>query len=112
MAEAFAKLHGTDKVEAFSAGSKPSGEVNPKAIEAMKAIDYDLSRHTSKSIDELPEAAFDYVISMGCGDACPHVPAKIREDWDVPDPKNMQPDEFNRIRDIIESEVIYLLDHL
>lgn len=112
MAEAFAKMHGKGKVEAFSAGSKPSGIVNPKAITAMKEVDYDLGAHQSKSVEAFKDAKFDYVIGMGCGDACPYVPARIREDWDIQDPKNLPPHEFNRIRDIIESEVIFLIENL
>ena len=51
MAEAFARIHGSDKFEAFSAGSRPSGRVNPKAIEAMKELGYDLTIHGSKGLD-------------------------------------------------------------
>ena len=109
MAEAFAKMHGKGFVEAYSAGSKASGVVNPKAIAAMQEIGYDLSTHTSTTIDEIPEGKYDYTITMGCGDACPHVPADNREDWDIPDPKNMLPEDFNRVRDIIESEVQHIL---
>lgn len=112
MAEAFAKMHGNQKIEAYSAGSKPSGKVNPKAIEAMQAIGYDLSKHQSKSTDEIPDVVYDCVVTMGCGDACPHIPAKNREDWQIPDPKNLPQNEFNRIRDIIESEVIQLINTL
>ena len=53
MAEAFARMHGAGRVEAFSAGSRPSGRVNPKAVEAMKELGYDLTTHTSKGLDEL-----------------------------------------------------------
>lgn len=68
---------GGDRVEAYSAGSKPSGIVNPKAIAAMKEIGYDLSTHDSKSLDEVKQyAPFDAVVTMGCGDACPWMPAK------------------------------------
>ena len=110
MAEAFAKLHGAHKVESYSAGSQPSGIVNAKAIESMNAIGYNLGKHCSKSTGELPEQMYDYVVTMGCGDACPYIPAKIREDWQIPDPKSLPRDEFDRVRDIIESEVIHLLD--
>jgi len=73
MAEAFARILGGDSIEAYSAGSKPSGKVNPKAIEAMRELGYDLSVHGSKSLDELPDVSFDFVATMGCGDACPMV---------------------------------------
>lgn len=112
MAEAFAKIHGEGLIEAFSAGSKASGVVNPKAIAAMSEIGYDLSSHASTLVDDLPNVKFDYKITMGCGDNCPYVPASNHEDWQIPDPKNMPPEEFCRIRDIIEAEVLHLLKEI
>lgn len=103
--EAFARIHGGDSVDAFSAGSRPSGVINPKAIETMREVGYDLSIHDSKSLDDLPNITFDFVATMGCGDECPFIRAKTREDWQIPDPKNMLPDEFRKIRDDIEHKV-------
>src|SRR3989454_3171470 len=105
MAEAFAHFHGEDQVEAYSAGSRPSGKINPKAIEAMKEIGYDLSKHRSKSLSEIPDIEFDFVATMGCGDECPFVRAKRRKDWDIPDPKDLPPEEFRAVRDLIETRV-------
>lgn len=113
MSQAFAKMVGGNAVEAFSAGSKPSGIVNPKAIAAMKELGYDLSTHDSKSLDEVkPFAPFDAVVTMGCGDACPWMPAKKFIDWQIPDPKNMQPKEFNEVRDFIGGKIKQLLKEL
>jgi arsenate reductase (thioredoxin) len=113
MSQAFAKMHGGDSVEAFSAGSKPSGIVNPKAIAAMKELGYDLSTHESKSLEEVKAfAPFDAVVTMGCGDACPWMPAKQFIDWQIPDPKYMEPGEFNKVRDIISKKVKDLIDSL
>ena len=112
MAEAFARMHGGNYVEAFSAGSCPSGSVHPKAIKAIRELGYDLRVHRSKSIVDLPNVDFDFVVTMGCGDACPFVRAKRREEWDIPDPKNLPPDEFRAIRDMIESKVKTLLASL
>lgn len=109
IAEAFARLHGGDRVEAFSAGSRPSGVVNPKAIETMREIGYDLSTHNSKSLNDIPDVAYDFVATMGCGDECPFIHAKQRGDWQIPDPKNMPPDEFRKVRDEIEVMVIKAL---
>ena len=105
MAEAFARIHGAGKVAAFSAGSRPSGQINPKAIESMREIGYDLSRHRPKSLSEIPDVEYDFVATMGCGDKCPLVRAKQREDWGIPDPKEMPPDEFRAVRGMIESRV-------
>ena len=112
MAEAFARLHGGTRVEAWSAGSRPSGRVNPKAIASMRERGYDLAAHTSKSLDDVPSGDFDAVVTMGCGDACPHVPAKHRYDWQIPDPRDMDPEAFRAVRDLIESQVRALLASL
>ena len=112
MAEAFARILGGKSVEAYSAGSHPSGKVNPKAVEAMRELGYDLSVHGSKSLDDLPDVAFDFVATMGCGDACPMVRAKQRADWSIPDPKHLPPDEFRVVRDLIQDKVRATLDEL
>jgi protein-tyrosine-phosphatase len=113
MSQAFAKILGGDQVEAYSAGSKPSGVVNPKAIAAMKELGYDLSVHDSKSLTEVEQfAPFDVVITMGCGDACPWMPAKEFIDWQIPDPKHMEPVQFNEVRDYIRDQVKALLTKL
>ena len=113
MSQAFAKIIGGDKVEAYSAGSKPSGIVNPKAIAAMKELNYDLSVHDSKSLQEVEQyAPFDAVVTMGCGDACPWMPAKQFIDWEIPDPKHMAPEDFNKVRDYIKTKVTELIQSL
>jgi arsenate reductase len=106
MAEAFARMSG---IEAYSAGSQPSGKVNPKAIEAMKELGYDLTTHHSKSLDELPNEQFDVAITMGCGDACPNLKASRHEDWNIPDPKELPPEQFREVRDLIARKVEELL---
>jgi protein-tyrosine-phosphatase len=112
MAEAFARILGGGAVEAYSAGSRPSGSVNPAAIEAMSELGYDLSTHESKSLDELPQVTFDFVATMGCGDACPMVRARQRADWSIPDPKHLPADEFRVVRDMIRDKVQATLDEL
>jgi len=109
MAEAFARIHGAEFVEAYSAGSRPSGIVNTKAIESMSEKGYDLAKHGSKSLDDLPDIEFEYAITMGCGDECPLVRANNRIDWQIPDPKHLPPDEFRIIRDLIEENVKKLI---
>jgi protein-tyrosine-phosphatase len=113
MSQAFAKILGGERVEAYSAGSKPSGIVNPKAIAAMQELGYDLSIHDSKSLEEVKAAApFDAVVTMGCGDACPWMPAKQFIDWQISDPKHMEPAQFNEVRDFIKEKVKTLLQEL
>lgn len=112
MAEAFARIHGTGKVEAFSSGSRPSGRVNPKAIEAMRELGYDLTTHSSKGLDSFNGTKVDVAITMGCGDECPLVLAERRVDWKIPDPRDMTPEQFRGVRDLIESKVKELIGEL
>lgn len=112
MAEAFARELGGHRVEAHSAGSRPSGRVNPRAVAFMAELGLDLSSHRSTSVDEVPDVGYDAVVSMGCGDACPHVPARRRLEWEIPDPKEMEPDAFRRVRDRIRDRVAGLLAEL
>jgi protein-tyrosine-phosphatase len=112
MAEAFARLHGGGRVEAYSAGSRPSGRINPRAVEFMREVGYDLTTHRSKALTELPDQ-FDVVVGMGCGDdGCPLVKAKRREEWGIIDPKELPPEEYRAVRDLIEAKVNELLTTL
>jgi arsenate reductase (thioredoxin) len=112
MAEAFARMHGRGRVEAASAGSRPSGRINPKAIEAMQELGYDLTTHSSKGLETFNGKTVDVAVTMGCGDECPLVIAGRREDWQIPDPREMSPEEFRGVRDLIENNVRKLLASL
>ena len=112
MAQGFARRHGTGQVEAFSAGSKPSGIVNPRAIAFMAERGVDIAAHASRSLDAFAGQSFDAVVTMGCGDACPSLPARIREDWALPDPKLLPDAQFRDVRDEIERRVLDLLARL
>lgn len=109
MAEAFARIHGGGSVEAHSAGSKPSGVINPKAIAGMAELGYDLSTHRSKSLDDIAGLEFDAVVTMGCGDSCPWVPARRREDWALQDPRHLDGDAYRAVRDDISTRVLALI---
>ena len=112
MAEAFARMHGGPAVEACSAGSRPSGRVNPRAVEFMREVGYDLTSHTSKSLAEFNGREVAAAVTMGCGDECPLVTAARREEWQIPDPKEMPADEYRAVRDLIERKVKELLASL
>jgi arsenate reductase len=109
IAEAYGRILAGPNIEVYSAGSRPSGQINPKAILAMKEVGYDLTNHSSKGLDELPSLEFEAAITMGCGDECPHIRAKQRADWGIPDPKHLSPDEFRQVRDLIADKVRELL---
>ena len=110
MAEGFARALGAGRVAAFSAGSRPSGRVHPSAVKFMMERGIDLTAQASKSLEDLPEGTtWDLLVTMGCGDACPHLPAKRRLDWDLPDPKRMGDEGFRQVRDRVEDLVRGLL---
>ena len=112
MAEAFARIHGLEGVRPYSAGSRPGPTVSARAIAAMGAIGYDLGTHRSKSLSDIPDIEYDYVITMGCGDECPFVKARRRVDWEIPNPRSMESDQFCEVRDLIERNVMNLIDGL
>jgi protein-tyrosine-phosphatase len=78
----------------------------------MKEVGYDLRVHHSKGLNQLPTTTFDYVITMGCGDDCPWIPASVRDDWPLPDPKAMPPEQFNTVRDEVERRVRRLIEQI
>lgn len=112
MAEALARMHGAGVLEPASAGSRPSGRVNPRAIEVMAELGYDLRSHGSKSLDDVGPGPWDYVITMGCGDECPWIPSRLREDWDLPDPRDLPMEEVRRVRDEISRRVRALVERV
>ena len=105
------KLAG-DRVQVRSAGSDPSDEINPAAVEAMAEVGVDLAQELPKLLttDAVREA--DAVITMGCGDACPIFPGKRYEDWDLEDPAGKDLVTTRRIRDEIEQRVRTLLSEV
>jgi protein-tyrosine-phosphatase len=105
MAEAFMRQAAPNLVEASSAGSHPAGKINPVVASAMQEVGCDLSKHHSKSLAELPAGKYDYVVTMGCGDECPFIPADRHIDWNIPDPKDLPLDEVRPIRDLIKAQV-------
>ena len=106
-------MHGGDGVEASSAGSRPSGRVNPRAIEFMAEVGYDLTKHRSKSLNDLPAETYDVVVGMGCGDeGCPLIPARRHEEWGIPDPKELPAENYRQVRDLIETKVKALIASL
>src|SRR5262245_52520289 len=112
MAEAVARRHGGERVEVYSAGSRPSGRVNADAVARMRELGYDLTQHQSKGLADIPDVEYDAAITMGCGDECPRVRARQRLDWSIPDPKHLPAEEFRQVRDLIEQKVRDLLARL
>jgi protein-tyrosine-phosphatase len=109
MAEAMAKASAGPGWEIWSAGSAPGGGVHPLAIQLMDELKLDLRGQRSKGLDAVPARTWDYVVTMGCGDSCPAVPARRRLDWDLPDPAALALEEARRLRDDLQARVRELL---
>jgi len=109
MAEGFARALGADTIEVYSAGSYPLGKVNPDAVKVMCESGIDIASQRSKGFQELPITTFDYVVTLGCQDVCPLVPARKNIDWDIDDPKGKSIYFFRCVRDKIEQKVKLLL---
>ena len=112
MAEAFARMHGAGVADPASAGSRPGAAINPRAVAAMAERGYDLTAHRPTSLAEIHPGPYAYVVTMGCGDACPWVAAEHREDWALPDPRDLPPDEYRAVRDDIERRVVDLIGRI
>ena len=105
MAQGFAESLGKGKFEVYSAGSRPSSAVDPLVIDVMKEKGIDLSSHHPKGLNDLPPIEMDYLITMGCEETCPAIPAKKIIEWEIPDPKGKSIESYRKIRDIIEDKV-------
>ena len=105
IAEALAKKISPHKSNFYSAGSKPSGIINPMAIKLLKSQGVYLTDHRSKDVSEFINIKIDYLILMGCGDQCPNIVAEERIEWDIPDPKDMEEPEFLNVIENIRCKV-------
>ena len=112
MAEGFAEAFGKTKLEVYTAGSSPSSQIDPLVIEVMKEKGIDLSGKRPKSLNDLPPVEMDYLVTMGCEETCPAVPAKKIIEWNIPDPKGKLIDEIRKIRDMLEVKVKMLLEEV
>lgn len=109
MAAAFLEVLGKDFVEVYSAGSQPKDQINFIAVDAMKEVGIDISKRQPKVLNNEVVQKSDYVITMGCGDACPIYPGKTYLDWELADPTGKSLDEVRKIRDDIEERVLELV---
>lgn len=109
MAAGFLQHLAGDRVEVRSAGSLPAEQVNPSAVEAMREVGIDIAGAEPKVLTTEAVQASDYVISMGCGDACPIFPGKKYLDWDLDDPAGKGVEAVRPIRDEIRRRVVALV---
>jgi protein-tyrosine-phosphatase len=109
MAAGFLSHLAGDRIEVRSAGSVPGDRVNPAAVEAMREVGIDISAAEPKILTTEAVQASDYVITMGCGDACPVFPGKKYLDWALEDPAGKGVDAVRPIRDEIKTRIEALI---
>jgi arsenate reductase (thioredoxin) len=112
MAAALLDHAAAGRVRVTSAGSQPADQLNPAVVQAMAEIGLDLSHEYPKPLTADKVQAADFVITMGCGDACPLFPGKRYLDWDLPDPAGLTIEQVRPIRDEIRRRVQALLAEL
>ncbi|MFF7441539.1 arsenate reductase ArsC [Streptomyces sp. NPDC008122] len=105
MAAGFLRHLAGDRVEVRSAGSVPGDRVNPSAVAAMAELGIDISDQKPKVLTAEAARASDYIITMGCGDACPYFPGKTYLDWVLEDPAGQGVEAVRPIRDEIRTLV-------
>ncbi|MCF8294622.1 MAG: arsenate reductase ArsC [Bacteroidales bacterium] len=103
-----------DRLEVYSAGTKPAGSVNPHALKVMQEIGIDISHHTSDSVDLYRDDSWDFVITV-CDNAratCPHFTGQVAKQlhigfddpYDATGTEEFILNEYRRVRDEIRSE--------
>ena len=97
------------KARAVSAGTSPGDRVHPIVVEALREVGIDLSGARPRKLTEELAAGADLLITMGCGDQCPHVPGLRRDDWPLADPKDQPIERVREIRDDIRARVEALI---
>lgn len=112
MAAALAQHLSGGRVHVRSAGSQPTGELHPGAVQVLAEQGIDVREAFPKPLTDTVVHAADVIVTMGCGDACPVYPGKRYLDWDVADPAGQPLPIIRQIRDDIEARIRVLLDEL
>lgn len=108
MAEAFFNRYAKAAV-ARSAGSSPAKSIDPNTVEVMKEKDIDLANKGTTDFHSISFRNFDFIVTMGCGDACPATPRERTIAWDIENPKGKTIQKYRRIRDLIGKKVMDLI---
>jgi arsenate reductase len=112
MAAGYLRHLAGDRIEVRSAGSMPTDQINPVAVEAMREVGIDITAEQPKVLTTEAVQASDVVITMGCGDACPYYPGKRYEDWKLNDPAGQGIESVRPIRDEIRARTQELIASL
>lgn len=105
----FNALADRSKAFAVSAGTEPGTRVHPEVVQAMKEVGIEVEGVTPQKLTDELAASASILITMGCGEACPHVPGLRRLDWPLEDPKGKPVERVREIRDEVKSRVLALL---
>lgn len=98
------------KARAISAGTEPGSRVHPEFLVVMQEIGIYLSEAKPQKLTEELARDAQLLVTMGCGDKCPHAPGLRRDDWPLRDPKGLQPEEIRAIREEIKAKVQTLIE--
>ena len=109
MAAGYLRALAGDRIQVFSAGTEPKDQINPSAIAAMAEEGIDIANNSPKVLTTEVVKESDYVITMGCGDACPFFPGKTYLDWPLDDPAGKGVEGVRPIRDEIRAKVEALI---
>jgi arsenate reductase len=101
-----------DQITVYSGGSEPAAEINPSAVAAMAEVGIDITTELPTLWTREIVRASDVVVTMGCGDACPLIPGKRYEDWQLDDPAGLDVESVRPIRDEIRARVEQLMASL
>ncbi len=112
MAMAFFNHLAGGRATVYSGGSEPADVINPAAVAVMAEVGIDVAHERPKVWTDAIVQAADVIVTMGCGGACPYIPGKRYENWELADPAGLGVDEVRPIRDAIEGRVRDLLDQL
>ena len=97
------------KAKAVSAGTAPGPRVHPEVLETMKERGIDLSAVQPRKLTDDLARESALLVTMGCGEACPHVPGLRRDDWPLEDPKGKPVERVREIRDDVERRIRALI---
>jgi arsenate reductase (thioredoxin) len=106
----FNALADKTKATAVSAGTEPGARVHPEVVQAMREVGIELEGTEPRKLTDELAASSSILITMGCGEACPHVPGIRRMDWPLEDPKGKSVERVREIRDEVRSRVLSLVE--
>jgi arsenate reductase len=105
----FNALADKTKARAISAGTQPGPRVHPEVLQAMQEVGIDLSQAEPKKLTDALAGDSAILITMGCGEQCPHVPGLRHLDWPLEDPKGKPVERVREIREEVKGRVLELL---